>query len=98
MGNHCLARTRRALSANADARPVGAAVELLVIHCISLPPGEFGAGLVEPFFTNQLDCTADPRLQDLKEVRVSAHLFIDRRGRTTQQQPSAQKYDHHPYY
>lgn len=56
----------------------------MVIHGISLPPGEFGTGDVEALFTNTLDTGRDPRLADLAGVRVSAHLFIDRRGRTTQ--------------
>ncbi len=82
--SHWLARTRRVISPNADARPVRARIELVVVHCISLPPGRFGTGCVEALFTNTLDCRIDPSLNDLEGVRVSAHLFIDRRGRTTQ--------------
>lgn len=56
----------------------------MVIHGITLPPGEIGTGDVEALFTNTLDISRDPRLADLEGVRVSAHLFIDRRGRATQ--------------
>jgi AmpD protein len=59
-------------------------VSLVVLHGISLPPGEFGTGVVEALFTNNLDTGSDPRLADLEGVAVSAHLFIDRLGRTTQ--------------
>ena len=56
----------------------------MVVHGISLPPGKFGTGLVNALFLNSLDVAIDPALADLRDVRVSAHLFIDRRGRATQ--------------
>ncbi|MDX9874181.1 MAG: 1,6-anhydro-N-acetylmuramyl-L-alanine amidase AmpD [Spongiibacteraceae bacterium] len=71
-------------SANFNQRPAGTPVELVVIHNISLPPGRFGGGNVEALFTNTLDSTAHPAFADLEGLRVSAHLFIDRRGRLTQ--------------
>ncbi len=77
-------RARAVLSPNRDARPAWADIELVVVHNISLPPGKFGGGMVEALFCNQLDCTLDPSLNDLAGVAVSAHLFIDRRGRATQ--------------
>ena len=49
---------RRLESPNFDARPVGCRIELLVLHCISLPPGCFGNGDIERLFSNQLDCSA----------------------------------------
>ena len=49
-----------------------------------MPPGEFGTRAVAQFFCNTLDCSADPRLADLQGVRVSAHLFVSRRGAVTQ--------------
>ena len=82
--DHRLARTRQRLSPNRDPRPDPDDISLLVVHNISLPPGRFGSGMVEDLFLNRLDVTADPALADLTGVRVSAHLFIDRRGRTTQ--------------
>lgn len=82
--DHCLARTRFLRSRNCNERPDPAEISLVIIHGISLPPGEFGTGDVEALFSNTLDVSSDPRLADLAGVRVSAHLFIDRRGRTVQ--------------
>jgi len=81
---HWLTRTVRRPSPNADARGPGQYPELVVLHCISLPPGRFGTGLVEALFLNRLDVKAHPALADLEGLRVSAHLLIDRRGRTLQ--------------
>ena len=82
--DHCLARTRFLRSPNCNARPDPAEISQVVIHGISLPPGEFGSNDVVALFTNRLDVSKDERLADLDGVQVSAHLFIDRRGRTTQ--------------
>ena len=82
--DHWLSRVRRRPSPNCAPRPVDQEVALLVIHNISLPPGRFGTGMVEALFQNQLDTVSDTALADLAGVRVSAHLFVDRRGRTTQ--------------
>ena len=79
-----LAGIRRAPSANCDARPPGAAVELMVIHNISLPPGRFGSGCIERLFGNSLDAAAHPFLELLAGLRVSAHFLIERDGTTTQ--------------
>lgn len=59
-------------------------MSLIVLHGISLPPGEFGGDAIAALFQNRLDCTADPRLASLEGVRVSAHLVIDRAGAVTQ--------------
>lgn len=67
-------------SENYNQRPSGADVDLLVIHNISLPPGQFGTGYVQQFFCNTLDCQADPALHDIDGLRVSAHLFVERSG------------------
>lgn len=71
-------------SDNCNERPPGMPVDLLVIHNISLPPGEFGGSHVRDLFTNCLDCQAHPALQELTGLRVSAHVFIDRSGVVTQ--------------
>ncbi len=71
-------------SPNANLRPQGQSVSLLVIHNISLPPGEFGTGCVQSFFTNQLDTSVHPYFQTIAELQVSAHLFIERDGAVTQ--------------
>ena len=75
---------RHSASPNHNQRPPGCAVELLVIHNISLPPGCFGGGLVDALFTNRLDCALHPSLADLDGLRVSAHLLIERGGDITQ--------------
>ena len=82
--DHWLTGARRVPSPNQDARPDAADISLVVLHGISLPPGEFGGGLVEALFRNRLDPAADPRLADLEGVRVSTHLFLDRAGAVTQ--------------
>lgn len=86
-----LAAARRLPSPNRDARPPGCAVELLVIHCISLPPGRFGTGDVERLFANQLDPAAHPFFAQLQGLRVSAHFLIDRDGRLTQFVPCSDR-------
>src|SRR5262245_6849223 len=75
---------RRRLSPNADERPPDSGISLLVIHNISLPPGEFGGDFVEQLFLNCVDCTMHPGFESLLGLHVSAHLFIDRGGRITQ--------------
>ncbi len=62
----------------------GAEVELLVIHNISLPPGEFGTGRIEQLFTNCLPPDAHPYFREIASLRVSSHLLIDRAGALTQ--------------
>ena len=79
-----LARAEPCPSPNANERPPGQPVNLLVIHNISLPPGEFGTGAVKAFFTNQLDSTTHPYFQTIAELKVSAHVFIARTGHLTQ--------------
>ncbi|NLU12760.1 MAG: 1,6-anhydro-N-acetylmuramyl-L-alanine amidase AmpD [Gammaproteobacteria bacterium] len=70
-------------SSNHNARP-SAEISLLVIHNISLPPGQFGTGMVEALFTNQLPIDAHPYFRDLEGLKVSAHFFISREGAITQ--------------
>ncbi|MEM8547115.1 MAG: 1,6-anhydro-N-acetylmuramyl-L-alanine amidase AmpD [Pseudomonadota bacterium] len=71
-------------SPNQDARPIGAALELIVVHGISLPPGEFGGGHVEALFSNTLDPELHPYFVQIAGLRVSAHVLIHRDGRVTQ--------------
>jgi AmpD protein len=70
----------RLLSPNCDARPEGMAIELIVIHNISLPPGAFDGDAVIDLFTNQLDWDAHPYYQGIRDLKVSAHFFIRRDG------------------
>ena len=69
------------LSPNYNYRPNGTLIDLVVIHAISLPPGQFGSGRVVDFFTNRLDFSADPYFSRLRELKVSTHYFIERSGR-----------------
>ncbi|MGI4849904.1 MAG: 1,6-anhydro-N-acetylmuramyl-L-alanine amidase AmpD [Janthinobacterium lividum] len=71
-------------SPNCDQRPADMAINLLVIHNISLPPGQFGGGEIAALFSNQLDCSAHPYFEQLRPLRVSAHFLIDRQGMVTQ--------------
>lgn len=70
-------------SENYNARP-STDISLLVIHNISLPPGQFGTGMVEALFTNQLPADAHPYFADIAHLKVSAHFFIKRDGAITQ--------------
>ncbi len=79
-----LAAARHCLSPNFDARPPGSAVELLVVHAISLPPGQYGGGFVEDFFCNRLDPSRHPYFEEIHGMEVSAHCLIERDGRLTQ--------------
>jgi AmpD protein len=75
-----LADVRRLPSPNCDARPDGTAIELIVIHNISLPPGVFDGDAVIELFTNRLDWDAHPYYQGIRGLKVSAHFFIRRDG------------------
>ena len=70
-------------SPNCDDRPTGA-IELLVIHNISLPPGKFGGDGVRQLFTNELNVGAHPCYQTIAGLKVSAHFFVRRDGRIIQ--------------
>ena len=67
-------------SPNFDQRPEGAVIDLLVIHNISLPPGEFGGPWIDDLFANRLDPSAHPYFRAIAGQRVSAHLLIRRDG------------------
>ncbi|HVO88230.1 MAG TPA: 1,6-anhydro-N-acetylmuramyl-L-alanine amidase AmpD [Casimicrobiaceae bacterium] len=74
----------RVPSPNCDARPAACAIELVVVHGISLPPGHFAPEHVEALFTNRLDASADPYFASVADLRVSAHFYIQRDGALTQ--------------
>lgn len=67
-------------SPNCDARPAGEPIRLIVIHNISLPPGEFEGDAVIRLFTNQLDWDAHPYYPSIRGLEVSSHFFIRRDG------------------
>ena len=86
----CLQQAKICLSPNCSSREKGE-ISLLVIHNISLPPGKFGGGHVEEFFQNILDPQAHPYFDEIKELKVSSHLFIERDGSITQFVPFDKK-------
>jgi N-acetyl-anhydromuramoyl-L-alanine amidase len=71
-------------SPNCDVRPAGSVIDLLVIHNISLPPGQFGGPFIADLFGNRLDCDAHPYFDQLRTLRVSAHFLIRRDGAVIQ--------------
>ena len=79
-----IAQARRCASSNFGPRPSGVAVDLVVIHSISLPPGEFGGDAIERLFTNRLDWDAHPYYDAIRGSRVSAHFLVRRGGELVQ--------------
>jgi AmpD protein len=75
---------RQIASPNYDSRPQGVQADLIVVHGISLPPGEFGGPWIDRLFTNSLPADAHPYFADVGPRRVSSHLLIQRDGATTQ--------------
>ena len=75
---------RRTVSPNCDTRPPGTPIELLVIHSISLPPGQFGGKEIARLFTNTLHFDAHPYYAQLCGLKVSAHFLVQRTGEITQ--------------
>jgi len=79
-----LSDIERIESPNADPRPSPDDISLLVIHNISLPPEQFGGGYIGQLFSNCLDPTQHPYFREIHQLKVSAHLLIDRVGKLTQ--------------
>jgi AmpD protein len=67
-------------SPNFGRRPTAAVVDLVVVHSISLPPGQFGGDEVQALFTNRLDWEAHPFFQTIRGLEVSCHFYIRRDG------------------
>jgi AmpD protein len=82
---------RLCLSPNRDARPTDATLDLVILHGISLPPGEFGGGEIEALFQNQLDWDAHPYFSGIRGMQVSAHLLIRRDGELVQFVPFSER-------
>lgn len=74
-------------SPNMDDRPGDCDPELIVVHNISLPPGEFGGPYINQLFCNQLDPQAHPYFAEIHELRVSSHVLIRRDGEIVQYVP-----------
>jgi len=71
-------------SPNHDERPPGTEITLVVLHSISLPPGEYGGEAIEHLFTNCLDPGAHPYFREICELKVSAHFLVRRDGSVIQ--------------
>ncbi len=86
-----LQEARKVASCNCDSRPDDEDISLIVIHNISLPPGEFGGPYIDQLFTNQLDPDTHPYFREIHELRVSSHLLIRRDGQLIQYVPFHQR-------
>lgn len=89
--NGRLAPARQCPSPNRDQRPPGCEPELIVLHCISLPPGEFGGPFIEQFFTNTLDHDGHAYFREIENLRVSAHVLVRRDGEVVQFVPFSER-------
>ena len=78
-------------SPNCDERAPGAAIELLVIHAISLPPGQFGGPAIEALFLNRLDPAGHPYFASIADFHVSAHFLVRRDGALVQFVPCTKR-------
>jgi AmpD protein len=79
-----VAPARQCPSPNQDPRPAGCGLELIVIHSISLPPGQFGGPHIEDFFSNRLRPDLHPYFSEIAAMEVSAHALIRRDGTLVQ--------------
>ncbi len=71
-------------SPNKDARPENTAIDLIVVHSISLPPGVYGSEAIEHFFQNQLNKNQHPYFEEIHALKVSSHVLIKRTGQIVQ--------------
>ncbi len=85
------APAQRRDSPHFDARPPGCSIDLIVMHAISLPAGQFGGRYIDDLFLGRLDTAADPALADLAGLRVSAHFLVRRDGALAQYVSCAQR-------
>jgi len=79
-----LPQARYIASPNCDERPPGEAITLLVLHSISLPPGQYGGDAIERLFTNRLDPAAHPYFRDIVAQKLSSHFLVRRDGELLQ--------------
>jgi len=82
---------RRVPSPNCDDRPPGTEISLIVVHGISLPPGEYGGSWIDALFTNCLDCNAHPYFAEIAGLQVSSHVLIRRDGEVVQYVPFSRR-------
>jgi AmpD protein len=91
LSKHLLLGVKFSPSAHHNERPADTEVVMIVVHGISLPPGEFGGTAVEDFFCGKLDAERHPYYKEIAHLRVAAHLFIKRCGETIQFVPFNQR-------
>jgi N-acetyl-anhydromuramoyl-L-alanine amidase len=84
---HWLSGVTHTPSPNFDDRPDPVDISLIVIHCISLPPGEFENDCIDQLFCNQLDANEHPYFKQIHQLKVSSHLLIKRSGAIVQYVP-----------
>lgn len=84
---HWLLETERIPSPNFDDRPDPADISLIVIHCISLPPGQWGAHYINRLFLNELNPDEHPYFKEIFQLKVSAHVLVQRDGKVIQYVP-----------
>ena len=87
INQHWLTDITRIPSPNCDERPDPADISLLVIHCISLPQGEFNNNYINQLFCNLLNPDDHPYFKEIHQLTVSAHLLIKRNGDCVQYVP-----------
>jgi len=75
---------RQLASPHFNDRPDGMAIDMIVLHAISLPPGQFETRYIDELFTGCLDCSAHADFESLRDLKVSAHFVVDRHGEITQ--------------
>jgi len=78
-------------SPNKDTRPENTTIDLIVIHSISLPPGEYDNDAIEHFFQNQLDKNEHPYFEEIHQMKVSSHILIKRTGEIIQFVPFTER-------
>ena len=91
IANNKLIGARQLSSPNQSDRSASANIDLLIIHNISLPPGEYATGCIDQLFYNSLDRNAHPFFEEISELKVSSHFLIDRQGAITQYVPLDKK-------
>ena len=84
ISNGTITPAEQLVSPNFGERPKGVPIDLVVVHSISLPPGEYGTGAVQRFFCNQPQVSEHPYFEEIAGLKVSAHVLIERSGKVTQ--------------
>ena len=82
--NHLLKKIKFLKSPNFNNRPAEENISLIVIHSISLPPNQYGGSYVEDFFLNNLNISDHESFKEIKDLKVSSHLYIKRNGEIIQ--------------